>query len=75
MSGLITLDEYRDGGWHRRVTRCSECKKELRTADEWRDCRRQHMLEYLWRTDPKGMDLAAKIHEGHPVCHSEKEKS
>lgn len=68
MSGLVILDEYRDGGWHRRVTRCAECKKELRTSDEWRDCRRQHFLEAMWRSDPALM----RSLEQFSTVHSEK---
>lgn len=55
MSGLVILDEYRDGGWHRRVTRCSECKKELHTSDEWAQCKRRHMLEWWWQNHPETM--------------------
>lgn len=38
-------------------TFCSQCKRELHSEEEWSQCRRQHTLEYWWRTDPRMMEM------------------
>lgn len=61
--GLITKKITEEQGGMvdvRFETKCAHCGRPLKSAEEWSDCKRQHVLEYWWKEDPGMMKRLAR---------------